>query len=73
MTDLLIRMSGAIVESPKCRVNGHGWVEHHDENGSIIGLTPPSVVSDVVVGAERFIDIEEVDSVEFKDFNEVGH
>jgi len=57
MTDLLLRPSGEVNIAPKMRVNGHGWVEYHDESGSIVGLTPPHQVEDLLVGVERWTEV----------------
>lgn len=58
MTDLLFQTDGEVFAEPKLRVNHHGWVEHYDESGSILGLTPPHKVETVIVGAERFHELE---------------
>lgn len=44
-------LDGALIV-PKARVNHHGWVEIHDETGSITALVPPQRVDEVQVNVE---------------------
>lgn len=58
MTDAIRRYDGTIHTSPKMRVNAHGWVEHHDETGSIFALTPAHEVEDLLINLEGNYDWE---------------
>jgi hypothetical protein len=59
VSDAIIRWDGEVNTAPKLRVNHHGWVEHHDETGSIFALTPPHVVEDLLINVD--LDEEEND------------
>lgn len=56
MTDAIMMRDGEVLTAPKVSPGAHGWIEHHDEAGGIIAMTPPQRVDIVLINIESNFD-----------------